>query len=1006
MYSNPGNKFIGLSLILISLLLFLTQPATSQHETKPLSDSIELIELSNGLNIYVLERHFSPTFAAYYQFNVGSAVDPKGVSGIAHLLEHMMFKGNRGIGTVNRKKEKKIMTKLRNLWLEIEDEKMLRDNSFKDANEEKISALEKEIADLTAEHKKIIVKNEYNELMTRAGATSINASTGNDVTNYFCQLPANQLEFWFKMESERLLHPVFREFYSERDVVREERRQRTDNSARGMMGEAMEASVFHGHPYGTPVIGWPYDIERYDRADAENYFRKFYSPTNCTMVLVGDVDIDEVKKLAKKYLRSWKQQDIPPCHITAEMEQKGERRQVVEFDAEPSMQMAWPTVCEGNADEYALELLSRILGGMSSSRLDQDVVNSRGMASRIYSYNGSQRYGGTFTVGCTPRKEYTTAQLEEIIWETIEMIKAEGVLQDEIDRALVGNEVNRVRRLDSNLWLAFTIGRTVGLAGYPGYLEVYDERLEEVTSDDIQRVASKYLKRSKYNFVEVIRPQETDGTKARFSKKGGAFHSRGGEPGKRGAVHSKGFRKLLAMMESADPVQITIPVVGEDVERTVLPCGITVYIKEVHSVPAISMNITFLGGTNTTPVEDLAPYELATQLIHEGGTSKYDPIELQQKLDELGMNFYLYSGGTQSGGRFWSLTRNFDESFDLAIDILQHPRLDKERLDIIKGQYIEGKRRRYDSPGRASRVVERKVRFGDHPRLGRVITKDAIEEITPDQIREAMAKYLGTDNMYITVVGDFDKTEMLDTLERKFGDWQVSRNSTRKWLTRKPVVKPGVYCVEKDIPQPSIRIFQEMAVDRTALPEEHAALTIMNAILGGSGFRSRLMERMRSDEGLTYGIYSRLNHSSREGMPGALSISYQTKQQSVMYSIDIVFEEIRKIINEKVSEAELREQIQAWRNRFIFRFENEAYSVSRLMTQELDDRSYNYDSEMLELIQKVTLEDVQMVAQKYLDPDKATIIVFGKLTEEDETGLGTKYGFTKLVKDEVFSGGY
>jgi len=979
-------------------------------DARPLSEQVEEITLENGLRIFVLERDFSPTFAAYYQFGVGGAMDPKGKTGIAHLLEHMMFKGSDEIGTLDRKREQQIMVRLQELWTDLYREQDRRKDPFDEADEEKIRSLEDEIQALVSEHKTIIVKNEYDEIMTRAGGTRMNASTGNDVTNYFLQLPANQLELWFQQESARLLKPVFREFYSERDVVYEERRLRTENRAEGLAYEALGSLMFKAHPYGRPIVGWPEDIERYDRRDAEAYFRTYYSPSNCTMAFVGDVDLDEIRRLASKYLGAWERQQIPRLHVTDELSQRGQRREQILFDAEPMLFMGWVTVPRGHSDQYPLDLLGRILGGMASSRMDQSMVQDQRLASNVSSYHGGMRYAGTFEVSARPRQGHTLAELEDQVWAEIQRIQDEGVTAEELDRAKVSTKVRRVRRMESNLWLAMTIGRTVGRAGSLSYLEEQEERIMAVAAEDIQRVAGQYLNTHQGSIVEIERPEEAAVSsprgRGRKQRAEGSTHSRGAPPGPRGSQHSGAFNKALGMIDSAEPVSISIPELGDDIERVELDSGLTVYIKEDHDLPAINMDFRFLGGSNSLPVEKLAAYNLAAQLLRQGGTQDLTPREVEERIDDLGVNLNVWMGDTECGGSLWSLSETFPEAFDLMIQILQQPRLDAKRLEVLKGQRIERMRRRYDRPRSAVRTLSHQVMLGDHPRLGHVSSREELEGVTPEDIRAITSQFLGPQNMYICVVGDFDKTQMLTQLDETLGRWNQGAAHDRIWITREPARKQGAFLLEKDIPQPAVSILQELPVDRTLSPKEHAALEILNEIFGGSGFRSRLMERLRSDEGLTYGIYSRLSHEQRPGVPGRLSIGYQTKSESVLHSIHSVLEEYNKIVEQEVSREEVLEQIQSWRNRFIFRFENEFYSVARLLHSELDDRPYDFDSQQLAEIQAVTVDDVYAVARKYLDPDKVTIAIFGKLPPEDEAALAEQFTLTRLSKEDVFKGGY
>jgi zinc protease len=363
-------------------------------------------------------------------------------------------------------------------------------------------------------------------------------------------------------------------------------------------------------------------------------------------------------------------------------------------------------------------------------------------------------------------------------------------------------------------------------------------------------------------------------------------------------------------------------------------------------------------------------------------------------------------GSDLSSAGLWSLKRNFENSFNLALDILMRPRLDEERLNTLRGQYIERMRRREESPRRAASILLTHVIYNEHPRLGYVPTRKEIEAVTPERIRGIWKHYLGSDNLYLTVVGDFKASEMLELIEAKLDSWREAENKERRFITHDPIIKPGVYLMEKALPQPAVRIYHQIDVDRTAPVEDHAALEILNDILGGSGFRSRLMERLRSDEGLTYGIYSSLSHQRRAGRPGYLRISYQTKRESVAHSINGVLEEIRRIITTEVGKPEVQEQIDSWRNRFVFKYQNDFYTVSRLMYNELDDRPYDFDRIMLDAVQKVTVEDVHRVAKKHLKPENLTVAIFGALTDEDRKALDERLGVKILKAEEVFSGGY
>jgi predicted Zn-dependent peptidase len=961
---------------------------------------IQEIRLDNGLRIFVLEHHSSPTFAGLYQFNVGSAMDPKGKSGIAHLLEHMMFKGSKTIGTLDVQKEAALMARQSELWRQLKAEEDLQDDPFKRTDAGKIAELKQRIHDVTTEHKRLVIQNEYDEIMQRAGSQGSNAGTDQDTTTYFDELPSNRLEFWFRMESDRLMNAVFREFYPERDVVAEERRERTETSPGGLMYEAKRALLFNAHPYGGPVIGWPSDIARLTEEDARAYFTSHYSPSNCVMVLVGDVNASEVERLAKLYLGRWKRQEIPRRSFTAEPEPRGERRRVVEFDAEPRISISWMTVQEGSSDQYPLEMLGSILGGLWSSRLDKTVVQQERVATSVGAGNTAMRHAGYFSVSASPAPGRSVTEVEKAIWREIRRIQDEGVTTDELERAKVQIEAYRVSRVKSNLGLAFWIADAVGVSGGLAYMTEYERLMLAVTAADVQAVARKYLQPGRTCVVELRKVPSA----GKAESGADTSHGKSAE-GPRGGKHSAGFVEATKLIREAPPIELKVPQIGKDLDRVVLPSGVTVFVKEDHTAPSVSMGFTWTGGYNSVPVEDLAPFELAGDLLNEGGTQSLDPMALTERKEALGMHFSIGIGSTSSYGSFWSLMRNFKEAFDLATDVIMRPRFEEERLRTLKGQYVDQMRRYWDYPSSGAWMIQWKVLDGDHPRLGRVVTRAEVEKVTLEQCRKAWRRFVGRDNLFITVVGDFDKKQVLEMIEAKFKDFQKAEDKQRVWITRDPVFRPGVFVVEKDLPQLAVLLFAHLPVDRTAPAADHAALEIFNSILGGS-FRSRLMERLRTDEGLTYGVYSSVVHESRPMRPGEIEIGFQTKQASVARSVGITLAELRKIADAGVTSAEVDEQIESWRNQFVFRFTNDFVSVHRLMSYELDERPYDWDSRQLQAVQRCTPEEVQRVAKRYLDPAKLTIAVFGTPTDADRKILAETYGLKVLKREDVFQGGY
>src|SRR5437879_2099687 len=259
----------------------------------------------------MVERHDEPTVAGGWVAHVGSANERPGITGIAHLFEHMMFKGTPTIGTKDYKKDLEILDAQERIREQMrQEERIMRaeyrmgeiDDLLKPENKtERYKELEKEFNKLIAQQRDILVKNEFDRIYTGQGGSQMNAFTTEDLTAYFINVPANKLELWMWMESERILHPVFREFYAERDVVFEERRMRTESTPLGKFAEEFNAMFWESAPYSWPTVGWPSDIPAISKAQADEFYGTYYSPQNITLLLIGDFNPVTVEMLARKY---------------------------------------------------------------------------------------------------------------------------------------------------------------------------------------------------------------------------------------------------------------------------------------------------------------------------------------------------------------------------------------------------------------------------------------------------------------------------------------------------------------------------------------------------------------------------------------------------------------------------------------------------------------------------------------------------------------------------------
>src|SRR5215467_6645373 len=311
-----------------------------------LADRVIEHKLANGMTVLMVERHQAPVVSINMTFGVGGVNEQVGQTGLAHLYEHMAFKGTRTVGTKNYEKEKPILEELSRVGTELEQRqrelaKRSADNPASLEEAAAIEGLQKRFTALQDQAAQYVAGNEIALLYQRHGGVGLNAATGKDITRYMISLPSNRLPLWAALESDRMANPVLREFYKERGVVMEERRLRNDDSANGLLFETFTSAAFRAHPYGIPTIGWESDILSLTPADTEAFFKAHYGPGNATIAIVGDIHPKEVIALIENTFGKIPAAPPPPQIVTVEPPQRGERRVEVEFDAEPSIAIGY-----------------------------------------------------------------------------------------------------------------------------------------------------------------------------------------------------------------------------------------------------------------------------------------------------------------------------------------------------------------------------------------------------------------------------------------------------------------------------------------------------------------------------------------------------------------------------------------------------------------------------------------------------------------------------------------
>lgn len=493
-----------LSLNLNLSLLFAASPG--------LADRVIEHTLANGLTLLMVERHQTPVVSINMTFGVGGVNEQVGQTGLAHLYEHMAFKGTRTVGTKNYEKERPLLDELHRVGTELEQRQreMARRSATTPATPQDkaaVEALEKRFAELQDQAGQFVIGNEMALLYQRHGGVGMNAATGKDLTRYMISLPSNRLPLWAAIESDRMANPVLREFYKERGVVMEERRMRNDDSANGLLFETFTSAAFRAHPYGIPTIGWESDILSLTPAATEAFFKTYYGPGSATIAMVGDVNPKEVMALIENTFGKIPASPPPPQVVTWEPPQKGERRVDVEYDAEPSVAIGYHKPGLNHPDDYVFDVIDEVLSDGLTSRLYTSLVRDKRLAASVNSdgnYPGV-RAANLFVLNATPLAPHTTAEVEAAIYAELERLKTEPVSPKELEKVLNNLDADLVRALRSNGGLASQLALYQTVAGDWRYVLKSRDKIAAVTAADIQRVAAQYFIKSNRTVATLVK---------------------------------------------------------------------------------------------------------------------------------------------------------------------------------------------------------------------------------------------------------------------------------------------------------------------------------------------------------------------------------------------------------------------------------------------------------------------------------------------------------------------
>jgi zinc protease len=808
---------------------------------------------------------------------------------------------------------------------------------------------------------------------------NVNGTTNEDRTYYYEVVPSNYLERALYMESDRmgnLLDAMGQaKLDNQRDVVKNERRFRVDNVPYGQADErTIDVMYPEGHPYHHSVIGSMADLSAASIDDVKNFFRKYYVPNNAVLVLSGDFNENQAKSWIQKYFGGIKagaaisRPNLPQPQLSSIVRQQFEDP----FAQLSRIDLVWEGTKQYSPDDAALDILGSVLSGGRGSRLQSALVFGQNpIAQQVFARNNSSEIGGVFQIVAAARFGKSLEDVEKEINTQIETIKRDGPTQEEINRAITARETQAIFGLQTDLGVG---GRLADYAGYlnkPNNFQQDLDRYTKITAADVKRVANQYLIANHY--VLTLVPSKTPPPPAAADKPAST------ESKKKDTAL---IAKQDAMLPKGQPdPKFSLP----PVEKTKLSNGLNVWVVQKHNLPIVAMDLDINAGGTLDPTDRAGLASLTASMLNQGTKSR-SALEIANGLQAIGSSVTAGASWDTSGVSMSTLTKNLDPALDFFADVVGHPTFPNTEFTQLRGRVMGGFRQRKASNTAVAGVVYDKVLYGNQT-YGRQLTGDekSVQAISRDDLVKFYENYYRPNNATLIVVGDVTMDTIKPKLERAFADWKSGGISPASMAEQKMMGKPGIYIVDKPgAAQSSVNI-GVVGIDRTN--PDYFAVQVMNSILGGGG-TARLFMNLREDKGYTYGAYSRF--TPRRGA-GPFSASGEIQTVSTKEAVQEFLNEIQGMRGSRpVTPQELEVNKQAFIRRFPSAFETVggiSNQLGTLVTYNLPDTYYN---DYISKINSVTIEDVNRVANKYLDSSRMAIVIVGdrKVIEPHLTELG------------------
>ncbi len=917
-------------LFLIQMFLFqFTSVAYSQNKYE--EGKLYRHKLDNGLEVLTIERHIAPLIYHQLTYKVGSRNERLGITGISHVVEHMMFKGTEKYGKGKASKT-------------------ISENSG-----------------------------------------IFNAFTANDMTSYFEYIPANKIELAMEIESDRMMNCLFdpKEFDSEIEVIKQERRMRSESSPNGIFHETMNSVAYVSHPNRDPIIGWPSDLDNVTRDEAFNYYKTFYTPNNSFLVLVGDFNTNEILDKVKKYYSNIPKGPEVKDIFAVEQPQKVRKTFSVFHNdvADPSIRMAFHVPTYKDPDAPALKLAGMILCERNrDARLYKSLVEKNQLATSAAGGFGMAKDPGLFSISASLRPDSSVDKVEQLIWEEISKMQNELVSDKEFQKVKNRYKFNEVTSYIKNPDIGSRISNWETYYGYD-MMNIFYNKVLNVTKEDIQNVMKKYFNPDKVT-IGYMYPKDKSKIKSKIKKQ---TDEQSGDENQEGMESEDNKPENYFYFKSPEQIYDDLVALSDEeikprpieplIKTFTLKNGVKLYTVESHLVPDIAVVGTIETGNITEANEGNQP-GIGSVLgdVMNRGTENFTYDELSERMAFVPFQFFVSGSWRSFTFQGYSLIDDVDEMMKTGLDIITNPAFRDEDIKKVKARHQISAKNMLKRTGMKAFYYMYNNLFSDHPYSKVRSTEESIKSIKKEDLVALYKKYINPSKLTLLMVGDKTPEEMKDLAEKYFGEWK----STSEPVKEIPI--PPI----NELKRKEIKIFPEKDYTECTInigfapfnhidPAETEIINVMNYILSESALTSRMGVELRDKQGLIYGIKSEL--WAPNDSIGYWKFNTKTGPQNVEKVITGIFGEIKKLFADGITDEELT----AAKNRklgllpFYTETPNDVASiVYKMISNKIPLNDFDKKGER---IKAVTKEDVMRIAKKYFTLDRFIIVVDGPLEE-------------------------